>query len=160
MPDCIVNASPLIALGLVGRIGLLERLFDSVVVPQGVVEEISAGDKDDAARCWLEGEGRRWTVRSISVHPVIAGWDLGKGESEVLSWGYTLKGHVLILDDGAARKCARSLGMACRGTLGLLVSAKQQGLLDAVTPILHALESAGIWMRPELIATVKRLAGE
>lgn len=68
MPDCVVNASPLITLGRVGRIGLLERLFGGVVVPQGVADEVSEGPVGDVARGWVESEGRRWVVPHIGVH--------------------------------------------------------------------------------------------
>lgn len=50
MPECIVNASPLITLGLVGQIDVLEKLFDAMAVPQGVAEEIGEGAGDDPAR--------------------------------------------------------------------------------------------------------------
>jgi len=160
MPKCVVDASPLIALGLVGRIDLLESMFDAMVVPLGVAEEINAGGNNDPARLWLSGPGSRYVAQSIGVHPAVAGWDLGKGESEVLSWGYSLKDHTVILDDSAARKCAKSLGIQCRGTLGLLIMAKRQGLLDAVSPILNAMETSGIWMHSALIDAVKKSVGE
>ena len=48
MPDCVVNASPLIMLGRVGRIDLLGKLFDSVVIPQGVADEVLARRSTDA----------------------------------------------------------------------------------------------------------------
>ena len=160
MSECVVNASPLITLGFVGRIDVLEKLFRGMVIPQGVAEEIGEGAEDDPARRWLEGDGRRWVVTNTVVHPVIAGWDLGRGESEVLSWGYAQKDDVVILDDGAARKCAQVLGIPCRGTVGVLVLAKRQGLLDAVTPILTTIETLGFRMRPELIEAAKRLADE
>ncbi|HCA96836.1 MAG TPA: DUF3368 domain-containing protein, partial [Cyanobacteria bacterium UBA9226] len=39
------------------------------------------------------------------VAPEVAAWDLGKGESAVLSFALKNSGFVAIIDDRAARRC-------------------------------------------------------
>ena len=45
----VINASPLILLGKLGRTDLLESLALQVIVPQSVFQEVAAGASDDAA---------------------------------------------------------------------------------------------------------------
>lgn len=46
----VVNASPLIVLGKVAEIALLERLCSTLVIPDGVVHELDRGPNNDPAR--------------------------------------------------------------------------------------------------------------
>jgi hypothetical protein len=45
----VVNALPLILLGKLRRLDLLESLAPSVMVPQGVIREVAAGASRDQA---------------------------------------------------------------------------------------------------------------
>jgi len=53
-----------------------------------------------------------------------------------------------------------ALGLRVAGTLGLLVRAKEKGLLPAVRPPLEALLRAGFYAKPSLIQRILRDAGE
>ena len=55
-------------------------------------------------------------VPTPSIDERIQAWDLGLGESSVLTWGYTHQGTEIIIDDLAARRCATALGIPFRGT--------------------------------------------
>lgn len=79
----VINASPLILLGKLGHINLLEGLANQVRVPDAVYAEVAAGRDDagaDASLIWAQT--RR--VRDLVVPASILGWDLGAGESQVL----------------------------------------------------------------------------
>jgi len=107
------------------------------------VDEIHAGPAHDPARHWLETNGTNLIHPNIFLSPVIAAWDLGLGESYVLSWCERHSDYVAILDDGMARKCANILGIRVMGTLGILMLAKQQGHLDTLSPLLTQLAQNG-----------------
>lgn len=49
----VVNASPLILLGKVDKLSLLEELAAELVIPNSVIEEIQEEPGDDPARVWL-----------------------------------------------------------------------------------------------------------
>jgi predicted nucleic acid-binding protein len=119
----VVDASPLIVLGKIGQLPLLLRLTTSLVVPAGVAHELAAGPEADPARQWLAGPGRDWVHDIEEIDPLIATWDLGRGESHVLTWALRHPGCEAILDDLAARKCAAALSIPVRGTLGVLLLA-------------------------------------
>lgn len=156
----VVNASPLILLGKVGRIDLVPRLAARIVIPQGVAEELRAGPAADPALAWLEGPGARSVTPVERTDPLVATWDLGLGESHVLTLCRAMPDAEAILDDRAARNCAAALKVPVRGTLAVIVFAKRRGLIAAVRPLFDALQDQGIRVDAAVIETALRLAGE
>jgi hypothetical protein len=59
---------------------------------------------------------------------------IGPGENEVISLGLELSALRLIVDERPARRLAASLGLAVIGTIGLLLAAKDRGLLAKIRP--------------------------
>lgn len=51
----VLNASPVILLGKVGQIGLLEALCGEMVIPAALAAEVRAGPRHDESQSWLEG---------------------------------------------------------------------------------------------------------
>ncbi len=153
----VVNASPLIILGRVVQLHLAERLAETIIVPRAVAREIEAGADRDPARQWLTGPGRDHVREEGDPEPIVAHWDLGRGESHVLSWAFRHPGFEAILDDLAARKCAEVLSIPVRGTLGIILLAKKEG---QVAPVLERIREAGFHITPDLFDALRRLAGE
>lgn len=101
----VVNASPLILFARIDRLDVFERLSTDVIVPKAVQDEVRAGEKRDAsaatALAWAETRG----APDIVVPSTVEHWDLGAGESQVISHGLASSRWV-VLDDRAARRCA------------------------------------------------------
>lgn len=87
-------------------------------------------------------------------------WNLGAGESDVLNLAQSLSGYHAMIDDAAARACARTLGIPTLGTGGALVLAKRRGLLASVTDALKSLRDAGLWLSEDVERLLKDQAGE
>ena len=156
----VVNASPLILLANVNHLAFLDTLCAEMVIPAAVACEIRAGPQKDAAQRWLEGEGQS-RIRCLErIDPVIAAWDLGAGESAVLTWARQNPGYEAILDDRAARDCATTLGLPVRGTLGVVLLAKREGLIPRVQPIFQQLLGIGLRIAPDVLDMALKLAGE
>jgi predicted nucleic acid-binding protein len=155
-----VNASPLILLANIKRISLLERLCTVLVVPEAVAVEVRAGPIRDAAQSWVEGKGQEYVHRVDSIDPVVAGWDLGIGESEVLTLTRRSSGYEAILDDRAARNCAITLDIPVRGTLGVVLLAKREGLIEHVQPVFQELLDVGLRITPSVLRAALDLADE
>jgi len=85
---------------------------------------------------------------------------LGPGESEVLTWARHNPGYEAILDDRAARDCAITLGIPVRGTLGVVLLAKREGLIPYVRPVFDELLDAGLRTAPSVLDMALGLAGE
>jgi len=112
----VANALPLICLFRADLQNLLSELRDCVTVPGAVWNEILNGPETDrAARLPADTSWVRH-IHIDTVHPVIAGWDLGRGESEVLTFALLNTCFRAIIDDAEAHRCARSLGIATLGT--------------------------------------------
>jgi len=91
---------------------------------------------------------------------VIVGWDLGAGETAVLTWARQHPEYEAILDDRAARDCATTLRIPVRGTLGVILTAKRAGLVQQVKPLFNALIDAGLRISPEVLYMALHLAKE
>lgn len=156
----VVNASPLITLAKISQISLLSQVCSGIVVPSGVVQEINRGPDNDPARTWISNEGASWIREVENVDPDVAAWDLGLGESHVLSWANKNPEYEAILDDRAAKNAALSLSIPVRGTLGVILLAKQEGKLLEVKPVLNQLVQVGFRVSSEFLVTALRLVGE
>ena len=155
----VVNASPLIVLFRSGQIELLPRLFHEILVPDSVWREVTSGGHDDPAARGLAQAS--WTQR-IAVDPSerVTPWNLGPGESAVLSLALARSGYRAVMDDWAARRCARTLGIRTLGSGGVLVVAKRRGLISSVVDRLERLRRAGLWISDEVIELLCKQAYE
>lgn len=86
-------------------------------------------------------------------------WNLGSGESEVLSYALNHPGVRAMVDDAAARRCARTEGIPI-GTGGAIVLAKRRGLIPTVSSSIEALRDAGLCLSDDLVSLLKQQAGE
>jgi hypothetical protein len=139
---------------------LLPTLGSPVVLPEAVVAELDQGRAqgidlpDLSALSWL-------TVRTAGVRPPLShAADLGPGESEVLWLALERPHSIAVLDDAAARRQAVECGVRVTGILGLLVDAKRQGLIPAVSPVLDDLERLGFHLSARTRTLILRHAGE
>lgn len=87
-------------------------------------------------------------------------WNLGSGESEDLSYALNHPGVRAMVDDAAARRCARTLGISTLGSGGALVLAKRRGLITTISSSIQALRDAGLWLSDDLASLLKQQAGE
>ena len=155
-----LNASPLIVLARIGLEDLPLSLTAQVVVPRPVAEEIQAGPAQDPARQALTA-GRFTIVDPPSPPPELLAWDLGHGETAVLSWAIAEKGRTAILDDAEARKCARAFSIPVKGTLALVLLAKQRGIIPSAAEVIQALVNTGFRLDEQLIRkTLSQTVGE
>ena len=157
----VIDASCLITLAKIGRLKLLHELAEQVVVPDAVYNEVVGrgagrpGHAEVAEASWIS----RRTVRD---HTVVDGLaiELGHGESEAIVLARELKADFVIIDDARARQIAELEGVRGIGLLGLLLTAKERGVVEAVTPILNEMIKAGFYIGDVVCRNVIRQAGE
>ena len=146
----VVNASPLILLGKLQRLDLLTMLAPSLVVPEAVMREVAAGSDRDRASATSMAWARERIRPDIPVVASISHWDLGAGESQVISHCLATPA-VAVLDDGEARACAQAHDLSLIGTLGVILRARKQGLIPAARPLIDELVSAGSFLDRGLV---------
>ena len=160
MPDVICNTSPLQYLHQAGALELLPALAGQVYVPEAVVAELREGQRRNVLLPTLEELS--WLivrpVRDQTLLPLVT--NLGNGEKEVLALGLETQDALLLLDDRDARRYARALELEITGTLGLLLRAKERGILDAVRPVLDRLQALGFRLNARTRQMVLKRASE
>ena len=149
----VVNASPLIVFGKIGQLNLLTQLPNEMVVPQAAANEIIAGPENDAARLAIEAENFR-LVDVQEPTPELAAWDLGSGETSVLSYALANQGWTAILDDGAARKCAVTFSIDVKGSLAIVILARKRGLIPQAKQVLHTMQEVGLRLNERIVRKV------
>lgn len=136
----VLNASPLIALGRIGYTHLIKELATDIAIPCAVADEIKAGPANDRAYHALMDNTRH--IVETNLVPEVLAWDLGAGETAVISYALAQPGWKVILDDAMARRCARSFELPTKGTLAIVIMAKQRGLVPSANDVLHLLIKA------------------
>ncbi len=157
--EVVVDASPLITLFRSRQAELLPRLFKHIVVPEAVWTEVVVDERDDPAARELGDQA--WPLReNVLVSPRVEAWNLGVGETAVLSHALTRPPMRAVIDDADARRCARTLGIPMLGTGGVLILAKHRGLLPSVSSGLEKLRHAGLWLSDDVVSLLRARAGE
>lgn len=162
MPDRLIisNTSPLLYLHQVGHLDLLRNLYGQIQIPQAVEEELRAGARqgidvpDVSTLEWV----RIRPLRDRTLLPVVT--DLGSGEAEAIALAVAHPGSLLILDDSLGRRIARLNRVVHTGTLGVLVKARNEGLLASISPVIEALQKTTMYLTPSLIEMVMKQADE
>jgi predicted nucleic acid-binding protein len=146
----IINASPLIFLSRSHHLDLLKAFANEVWVPEPVANELLIRGEDDvSAQAVRETE---WLViKPADTIPIrVLEWRLGKGESSVLALAIE-HGFEAIIDDLRGRKCAASLSVPVRGTLGIVLVAKKRGIIPAARPVVEDMMRAGLYLSKKVL---------
>ena len=157
MANVVSNTGPLIALAQIGQFNLLQALFEQVVIPPAVRAEI----QDDVSRAALTAA--EWLVVLPPADPLavqLLQEELDAGESEAIILAKELSADLLLVDERAAARKARALGLTIMGTLGVLLLGKKTGRLTTLKPHLEQLRQTGFRMSTTLHAQVLLAAGE
>lgn len=160
MPEAITDTSPIQYLHQTNLLHLLPNLYGTITMPQAVATELEQGrlqsiDLPDLASLdWLT------IVQLQPSSPILQIPGLGAGEREVLTLATLIPDALALLDDGLARSHARQLGAHFTGTLGILLKAKQLGLIKAVQPTLDQLNQLNFRLAQSTYRSALRLAGE
>lgn len=156
----VADSSPLIVLLKSDLENILPGLFDEILVPESVWQEILSGGDNDAAKRKLPLIAWAKRASAISINEQVKNYNLGRGETEALSLALERQNAGVILDDYAARKCAKDLQIPFIGTGGLLISAKQKNLISSVSDALKKVQNKGLWLSDAIIEMLKEKSGE
>ncbi len=157
--NIVINTSPLILLFNSDLAFILPAMFNEIVVPDAVWNEIVNSKSYDIAKQSLPDAS--W-IKTVSATPVkeVVRQRLGKGETEVIGFAFKNRDYTPMLDDKAAKKCSMALGLHTLGTGSVLILAKENGIIDSVEKCLIKLRHSGMWISDEIIHLLKRKAGE
>lgn len=160
MRRVIVNSTPLIVLCGIGKLNVLREMYHEVYIPRAVYQEVIV--KEDSA-CMQLKAGAKWihveTIRDCAEKKMYKA-KLHDGEVEVMILAQESNADLVIIDDNAAKKTAKYLGLTVTGTLGVLLKAKKQGIVEKISPLLSEIKRNGFYIDSALEAIVLEQAKE
>jgi len=166
MSKIVSNATPLIYLGKVGKLNLLECIFGEVIISEEVKREIvDEGKKLKEADAYLiEKEIKRGWIKVFNVKELIdVPLKLEKGEISTLSLAKKLKIREVLIDEAPARTASEIHGLTPRGTIFVLLKALKikEITFDEFLKILNKLLKEGFRLKEEVyleaIETAKKI---
>lgn len=134
----VADSSPVNYLILIGHIDLLPALFEKVILPAAVQNELTSRKAPPAVRDWIAvcpvwlevqdvppGEPEDASLKGIDA-----------GERAAIQLASALHADLLLMDDRKGVFAAERKGLRVTGTLGVLDLAADRGLVDFAEAVL------------------------
>lgn len=140
----VSNSAPLISLSAIGKLSLLKTLWGKVYIPNGVYKEVvdfgegRPGEQEVRNATWIESKE---VNDRLAVELLIDEFD--EGESEAIVLAKELNADCVLIDERPACKKLFYLGLSKIGTLGILLLAKEEGLIEEIKKHIDELKSKG-----------------
>jgi hypothetical protein len=133
----VSNTTPLSELFKLGELDLLRIVYDHILIPQAVWDELRQARNFPALASTVEQA--EWIEVRVLQNPTAvqelqqryARLKLGRGECATIALASELNATRVILDDRNAREAANAEGLPLIGTLGVLLLAHRQQLITA-----------------------------
>ena len=159
----VSNTTPIIALAKINKLEILEYLFGRIYISEGVYKELISNKKfifeieqiTKSSFIIVKEAKNRLAVELIQK---MHGLNMGESESIILF--KELGGDLLIMDEKKGRKVASSLDIELTGTLGILLKAKQEGIIIELKPLLEKLIESNIRISHKLYKEILKSANE
>jgi len=149
----VSDTSPLCYLLLIEGIEVLPQLFNRVIIPQRVRDELLAPAASLVVREWIAQPPDWLEVQAITGEINAALNQLDLGEQEAITLALQLKADLILLDDLAARRIAAQFELEVVGLLAILGSAAEKRRIDFSTAI-ERLQQTTFRVSPKLIQSL------
>lgn len=137
----IADTTPIITLMKLQRLDLLEKLFDTVIVPHAVYEELISNinypdEKQMIVECPFLKRLKVSDRQSIKILREVVGLDAG--ESEAIALAEENHADLLIIDERKSRRVAKQMDLKIIGTIGILLQAFDCAILSKTEILSYA----------------------
>ncbi|MBN1766999.1 MAG: DUF3368 domain-containing protein [Prolixibacteraceae bacterium] len=159
MPKTVSNTTPIISLLKLNRLDLLQKLYTQIYIPTAVYSEIEAGK----AKGYYKDLSRIDWINIIEIQDKQAVkyfLDLDAGEAEAIVLAAELNADLIILDEKLGRFHAKHADLKVTGTIGILIKAKSEGLIEKIKPLLNELTNKEVWISEKLKTEILKKVGE
>lgn len=152
----VSDTSPLHYLILIDQDFLLPALFGRVLAAPAVVAELGRPEVPEKVRSWLAQPPAWLEIQAPSrVSSIVS--RLGPGEAEAISLAREIGADLVLIDERQGARIARAEGLAVTGTLGVLQTGANRGLI-ALADVLAALSKTTFHRTPTLFEELLRQA--
>jgi uncharacterized protein len=159
MLKVVSNTTPLISLLKLDRLEILNKIYSEICIPSAVYNEIEAGrDKpfyrDLSKIDWIK------IIEIQNQNALKYFLDLDSGEAEAIVLATEIKADLIIMDEKLGRFHAKHADLKVTGIIGVLIKAKQQGIITEIKPLLSELIEKNIWIGDKLMNEILTQTGE
>jgi predicted nucleic acid-binding protein len=147
----ICDTSPILYLILINQIELLPRLYDQIIIPDIVAEEMHAIGAPSPLKIWITNPPPWLQIRPAPPMNQPDLKRLHQGEQAAILLAQSIKADLLIVDDLAARQAAQKQGIQIIGLLGILGEAGRRNWIDFPTTLEQLLKTTNFRASPQLI---------
>ena len=152
----------MINLSAINKLELLKKLYNQILIPSAVWDEIvikgkgQPGAEEVEKASWIKKE----VVENVFFVETLT-LTLDRGEAEAIALAKEKKAELLIIDEQLARTIANHLGLNYIGLLGVLRESKSKGLIKNVKSHIDLLRTvAGFWISDEVYKEILNMEGE
>ncbi len=158
----VSDTSVLVNLAWLNRLDILPALYGEVIIPTVVWEEIvvlgvgKVGSQEIAQATWIQRKSPQNKDLIDSLRQTLDG-----GEAQGIALALELGADLLLIDGRLGRMTAKYFNIEIIGLLGILIQAKQEGLIEKVKPLVDQLRfEIGFRISSQLYQEVLHLAQE
>lgn len=155
----VADSSPLISLAILDKLDFLGELFEEVFIPKAVFIEITETGKPFSDILHRFSVTKIKKVKNKVALSILAD-ELDIGESEAIILALENSISDILMDEHKGRRIARAKELHPIGTIGILIQAKNNGLVEAIKPLLNKLVENNIYISPRLYKHALELAKE
>jgi predicted nucleic acid-binding protein len=153
----VCDTSPLLLFARADRLGLLPALYQRLVVPGAVLQEVNVQADEPARQIQVHVQQdvfQRKEAQGRSLNAV--GENMGRGERAAIALARELDAELVVLDDEQGRTEARRHGLSITGSIGILIEAKERDVIASMRRELDRLVEEGLWIDEQLYDRVLR----
>lgn len=135
---------------MLDQVDLLEKLFSTIIITPIVYQGLTAIDTPPAVQSWMTTLPT-WVERDVyGSRPDKTLSKLDRGERSTIHVAERLGADLVLLDEFAGRRIAKTRGLRITGLLGILDQAATRGLIE-IEPVVNRLEATNFYVSPRLL---------
>jgi predicted nucleic acid-binding protein len=129
----VSNSTPLIFLAKIGKIHLLENIFERILIPEEVYSEVVVKGKERGhvdSTLIEELVKKGFILIKEAKTTVLKDAPIEEGEKSAISLALRENIQEILIDEGKVRRMAKVLGLRPRGTLWILSRFYEEDLIS------------------------------
>lgn len=146
----ITDTSCFITLEKIGAFEVLHKAFKNIVTTPEIQREYGSELPD-----WIEIR----PVQDLTLQEAFKE-SVDSGEASAIALAIETSNAILIIDDLKGRKLASRMALNFMGTLGMLVKAKEYGVIPQVKPYLDRIQMTDFRLSPVLVSLILEKTNE
>ena len=149
----VSDTSPLLYLFLIDLIELLPQLYGQVIVPEAVMQEMTAFGTPLAFRARATEPPSWLAIKPVAIEITDNTEGLDVGEQAAISLTKSLRADLLLVDEKLGRRAAIAEELKIIGVIGILEEAANENLID-IRQAIAQLQQTNFRVSAKLIASI------